>query len=82
MGIGNSCTLRDKSRRAYVKSAKGTCVHAQSLSYVQPFCDPRTVARQAPLGLPRHGLPGKSGLPFLSPEDLPDSSIEPMSPVW
>ena len=40
MDIDNPCTLRGKPRRAHVKSAKGTCVCAQSLSHVQLFCDP------------------------------------------
>ena len=40
---------------------------------------PWTVARQAPLSM---GLPRQeywSGLPFLSPADLPDPGIKPMS---
>ena len=42
---------------------------------------PWTVARQAPLSL---GFPMKeywSGLPFLSPGDLPNTEIKPRSPV-
>ena len=42
---------------------------------------PRTVARQAPLSM---GFPGQnycSGLPFPSPEELPDPGIEPISPA-
>ena len=43
---------------------------------------PCPVARQAPLSmsLPRQAY--WSGLPFPSPEDLPDSGIEPLSPTW
>ena len=42
---------------------------------------PWTVARQAPLSM---GFPRQeywSGLPFLSPGDLPDPAIEPGSPA-
>ena len=41
-----------------------------------------TVARQAPLSL---GFPRQedwSGLPFPSPGDLPNSRLQPTSPVW
>ena len=47
----------------------------------QTFCDPWTIAHQAPLSL---GFPRQeywSGLPFPSPGDLPNSGIEPMSPA-
>ena len=42
---------------------------------------PRTVAPQAPLsmGFPRQGY--WSGLPFPSPEEVPDPGIEPGSPA-
>ena len=42
---------------------------------------PQTVARQASLsiGFPRQEF--WSGLPFLSPGDLPNPEIEPMSPT-
>ena len=46
------------------------------------LCNSTTVACQSPLSV---GFPWKeywSGLPFLSPEDLPNLGIEPMSPVW
>ena len=45
------------------------------------FVTPWTVARQAPLSL---GFPRQeywSGLPFLSPGDLPDPGIEPKCPA-
>ena len=42
---------------------------------------PWTVARQAPLSVGFSGQEYWSGLPFLSPEDLPNSGIEPTSPV-
>ena len=46
------------------------------------FAIPWTTACKAPLsvGFPREEY--WSGLPFPSPEDLPDRGIEPMSPVW
>ena len=52
-----------------------------SCSVVSDSVTPWTIARQAPLfmGFPRQGY--WSGLPFPSPEDFPDSGIEPMSPV-
>ena len=45
------------------------------------FGTPWTVARQAPLtmGFSRQGY--WSGLPFPSPEDLPDPGIEPVFPA-
>ena len=53
----------------------------QSLSRVQFFVAPRTVAYQAPLpmGFPRQEY--WSGLPFYSTGDLPKPGIEPRSPA-
>ena len=55
----------------------------KSLSRVRLFAAPRTVAYQA---LPSMGFSRQeywSGLPFPSPEDLPDPGIEPRSPtLW
>ena len=48
----------------------------------QLFATPWTVARQAPLSM---GFPRQeywSGLPFLSPGNLPDPGIEPRSPAF
>ena len=50
-----------------------------SLSQVQLFATPWTVARQAPLSM---GFPRQEhwrGLPFPSPGDPPDLGIEPVS---
>ena len=60
------------------------CVHAKSLSHVQPFVTLWTPAHQAPLsmGFSRHEY--WSGLPCLLPGDLPDPGIKPtclMSPA-
>ena len=51
----------------------------KSLGHVQLFATPRTVACQAPpfMGFSRQEY--WSGLPFPSPEDLPDTGIEPGS---
>ena len=43
---------------------------------------PWTVARQAPLSMGFSRQEEWSGLPFSSPEDLPDPGIEPWSPPW
>ena len=53
----------------------------KSLSRVRLFATPWTVAYKAPLsmGFSRQGY--WSGLPFPSPEDLPDPGIEPGSPI-
>ena len=51
-------------------------------SGVQFFATPWTVAHQAPLSI---GFPKQeywSGLPFPSPEDLPDPRIKPAFPSW
>ena len=67
-------------------SSKGNtlsfCSHAVfSLSCVQLFATPWTVAHQTPLSM---GFPRQehwSGLPFPPPGDLPDPGIEPASPT-
>ena len=54
---------------------------ALSLSRVQLFATPWTVAHQAPLSM---GFPKQeywSGLPFPPPGDLPNPGIKPTSPV-
>ena len=55
------------------------CVGDQSLSHVQLFATPWTIACHAPLSM---GFPSQeywSGLPFPSPRDLPDPEIEARS---
>ena len=55
------------------------CVLAQSLSCVWLFVTPWTIARQAPLSI---GFPRQeywSGLPFVTPGDLPHPGIKPIS---
>ena len=51
----------------------------QSLSHVQLFAMPWTVAHQAPLSMGFSRQEFWSGLPFPSPGDLPDPGIKPTS---
>ena len=57
------------------------CVHAQSLSCVQLFATPWTVAHQAPLSMQFSRQEYCSGLPFPSERNLPDPGIEPRPPA-
>ena len=52
-----------------------------ALSHVQLFATPWTVALQAPLSMEFSRQKYRSGLPFPSPENLPDPGIEPTSPA-
>ena len=54
---------------------------AWSLSCVQLFVTPWTVAQQAYLSMGFSRQEYWSGLPCPSPRDLPDPGIEPMSPA-
>ena len=60
----------------------GKKVKVKSLSRVWLFATPWTVAYQAPLsmGFSRQGY--WNGLPFPSPEDLPNPGIEPRPPAF
>ena len=53
----------------------------KSLSRVQLFATPQTVAHQAPPSMGFSRQEYWSGLPFPSPEDLPDPGIERGSPA-
>ena len=53
----------------------------KSLSRVQLFATPWTAASQAPPSMGFSRQEYWSGLPFSSPGDLPDSGIEPRSPI-
>ena len=59
---------------------RGKKVKVKSLSHVQLFVTPWTIAYQAPwsMGFSRHEY--WNGLLFPSPGDLPDPGIEPRSP--
>ena len=53
----------------------------KSLSCIQLFATPWTVAHQAPLSMDFSRQEYWSGLPFPSLEDLPIPGIEPISPA-
>ena len=52
------------------------------LSRVQLFVTPWTVARQAPVSMAFSRQEYWSGLPSPTPRDLPNTGIEPVSPVF
>ena len=56
-------------------------VKVKSLSRVQLFATPWTVAHQAPPSIGFSRQEYWNGLPFPSPGDLPDPGIEPRSPA-
>ena len=64
-----------------LESYKTARVQAQSLSHVQPFVTPWTIACQAPLAMGFSRQEYWSGQPFPSPGDLPDPGIQPVSPA-
>ena len=57
------------------------CVCVKSLSRVQLFATPWTVAYQASPSMGFSRQEYWSGLPFPSPGDLPNLGIEPTSPI-
>ena len=57
-------------------------VKVKSLSRVQVFATPWTVAHQAPPSMKFSRQEYWSGLPFPSPGDLPNPGIEPLSPTF
>ena len=57
-------------------------VKVKSLSRVQLFATPWTVAHQAPLSMEFSRQAYWSGLPFPSPGDLPNLGIKPGSPTF
>ena len=61
------------------QSESAMCVLVES--HVRLFATPWTVARQAPLSMEFFGQEYWSGLPFLSPGDLPNPGIKPGSPA-
>ena len=58
-----------------------TTLCAQSLSHVQLFVPPWTVACQTPLSMGFSQQEYWSGLPFPTPGDTPDPGINPVSPA-
>ena len=87
--IANNCWIIKKARNfqkkiyfCFIDYAKALdCVKVKLLSHVQLFVTPWTVACQAPPSMGFSRQEYWSGLPFLSPEDLPDPGIEPVSPT-
>ena len=57
-------------------------VKVKLLSHVQLFVTPWTVSYRAPPSMGFSRQEYSSGLPFPSPEDLPNPGIEPRSPAW
>ena len=53
----------------------------KSLSRVQLFATPQTIAHKASLSMGFSRQEYWSGLPFPSPEDIPDPGIKPRSPA-
>ena len=74
-------------RKNQLKCEKGSIyidffkMKVESVSRVQLFVSPWTVACQAPLSLEFSRQEYWSGLPFSSPGHLPDPEIEPRSPT-
>ena len=69
----------------YQLNGKGSpmiLLKVKSLSRVQLFATPCTVAYQAPPSMGFSRQECWSGLPFPSPRDLPDPGIEPRSPAF
>ena len=71
---GIYCSLKAKSFPAV------QC-NTQSLSHVQLFATPWTVASEDPLSTKFFRQEYWSGSPFPTPRDLPDAGIKPMSPA-
>ena len=55
------------------------CLCVKSLSHVQLFVTPWTVAHQAPLSMAVSRQEYWNGLPFPPPGDLPDPGVDPVS---
>ena len=60
---------------------EGVCVCVCAFSDVCLFATPWTVALQAPLSMEFSRQEYQNGLPFPTPEDLPDPGIEPVCPT-
>ena len=70
--------LSSVTRAWFFCKPSNVCVLTASV--MSNFVTPWTVARQAPLSMEFSRQEYWSGLPFRSPEDLPDLGIEPASP--
>ena len=84
-GNGNalqySCLENLMDRGAWWATESMGSQRVKSLSRVQLFATPWTVAHQAPLTLGFSRQEYRSELRFSSPEDLPDPGLEPGSPA-
>ena len=58
------------------------CVWTRVLSHAQLFVTLWTVPHQGPLSMGFSKQEYWSGLPFLSPGDLPDPEMDLLSPAW
>ena len=79
--IANYLHVLSLQRKIQVHFCMEKKVKVKSLSRVQLFATPWTVAYQAPLSMGFSRQLYWSGLPFPSPGDLPDPGIEPGSPA-
>ena len=81
MPPGHFCRVRSAldTVQAEHNSVMGLCVCV--LSHVPLLATPWTVACEAPLSMKISRQEYWSGLPFPSPEDLPNPGIKPMSHV-
>ena len=73
--------LLDSPAQNRLKTHNNGPSEVKSLSRVRLFATPQTVAYQAPPSMGFSRQEYWSGLPFPSPEDLPDPGIEPWSPA-
>jgi len=86
-GHGCRCLMRCSGRVNRGTSLQKICcsgsrwICVQSLSHVQLFATPWTVALQAPLSMEFSRQEYWSGLPFPPPGDLPNPGIESASPA-
>ena len=71
------CLLQSEKGKVLLEAM----VKVKLLSRVQLFATPWTVAHQAPQSMEFFRQEYWSGLPFPSPEDLPNPGIEPGSPA-
>ena len=81
--VNQLCLNKSKNENIFHIKYFAQCVKVKvkSLSCVQFFRTPWTAAYQAPPSMGFSRQEYWSGLPFLSPGDLPDPGIEPGSPT-
>ena len=79
MGCGSDG--RKEPRWCLISGVNPLWTVVESLSHVQLFATPGTIARQAPLSMGFSIQEYWSGFPLPSPGDLPDPGMEPNSPA-